>query len=132
MSNKLFNLKNKTALITGASHGLGMAIAIGLAKAGAKIVINGRSRKRLDAATKVYKKQGVNVASYVFDVTKEKQVIKSIKKIEKEVGPIDILVNNAAIIERVPILEMEVKDFTNVLTVDLVGPFIMAKHVVPG
>ena len=65
-------------------------------------------------------------------VTKEKQVIKRIRQIEKEIGPIDILVNNAAIIERVPILDMPVKDFTNVLTVDLVGPFIMAKHVVPG
>ncbi|HHH49945.1 MAG TPA: gluconate 5-dehydrogenase [Saprospiraceae bacterium] len=130
--NKLFDLKSKTALITGASHGLGMAIAIGLAKAGATIVINGRSKKRLDAAKKIYKQQGIKVAAYVFDVTKEKQVIKRIRQIEKEIGPIDILVNNAAIIERVPILDMPVKDFTNVLTVDLVGPFIMAKHVVPG
>lgn len=130
MSLNLFNLEGKTALVTGASHGLGMAIAVGLANAGAKIVVNGRSQERLDNAKKEYAKQGVEVATYVFDVTKEEEVIIALDKMEKEVAPIDILVNNAAIIERVPILEMKVEDFRRVIDIDLVGPFIMAKNVV--
>lgn len=130
MSLSLFDLSGKTALITGASHGLGMAIAIGLTNAGAKIIINGRSQERLEKAKKEYAAAGVEVAAYEFDVTNEKQVVKSIDAMEKAVAPIDILVNNAAIIKRVPILEMEVEDFRQVLDIDLVGPFIMAKHVV--
>ena len=130
MSLQLFDLTGKTALITGASHGLGMAIAIGLAKAGATIIINGRSQERLDAAKIEYAKKGVNVSAYVFDVTQEEQVITALDAMEKEVAPIDILVNNAAIIKRVPILEMKAEDFRQVIDIDLVGPFIMAKNVV--
>lgn len=132
MRNTLFDLTGKIALVTGASHGLGMAIAVGLANAGATIVINGRSQERLDAAIKEFGEKGVKVSAYVFDVTSESQVISSLATIEKEVGAIDILVNNAAIIKRTPILDMEVNDFKAVLNVDLIGPFIMAKHVVPG
>ncbi len=130
MSLSLFDLSGKTALVTGASHGLGMAIAIGLANAGASIIVNGRSQERLDKARDVYAKAGVKVATYVFDVTDEKQVDGALDSMEKEVAPIDILVNNAAIIKRVPILEMEAEDFRQVLDIDLVGPFIMAKNVV--
>ncbi len=130
MSLQLFDLTGKTALVTGASHGLGMAIAVGLAKAGATIIINGRSQERLDAAKIEYAKQGVKVSAYVFDVTKEDQVIKALDAMEKEVAPVDILVNNAAIIKRVPILEMKAEDFRQVIDIDLVGPFIMAKNVV--
>ncbi len=127
---KLFDLSGKTALVTGASHGLGMAVAKGLAKAGARIVINGRDEGRLEAAKKEYRASGVEVFTYAFDVTDEPGVIQALSRIEKEVAPIDILVNNAGIIKRIPILEMEVEAFREVLDVDLVGPFIMAKHVV--
>ena len=127
---KLFDLTGKIALVTGASHGLGMAIAKGLAGAGATIIINGRSEERLKSARIAYKKAGFNVHSYVFDVTDEPQVIAQLDLMESEVGNIDILVNNAAIIERVPILEMEVADFRRVVDIDLVGPFIMAKNIV--
>lgn len=132
MRNTLFDLTGKIVLVTGASHGLGMAIAVGLANAGATIVINGRSQERLNAAIKEFADKGVKVSAYVFDVTSESQVINSLAMIEKEVGAIDVLVNNAAIIKRTPILDMEVNDFKDVLNVDLIGPFIMAKHVVPG
>lgn len=132
MSLDLFNLKGKRALVTGGTHGLGMAIATGLGKAGAEIIINDISEDKLQNARKEYLRNGLTVHTYHFDVTNEKQVIDSIKKIEKEVGPIDILVNNAGIIKRVPILDMAVDDFKLVLDVDLVAPFIMAKHVVPG
>ncbi|HHH53447.1 MAG TPA: SDR family NAD(P)-dependent oxidoreductase, partial [Bacteroidetes bacterium] len=129
MSLELFDLTGKVALITGASHGLGMAIAKGLAKAGATIVVNGRSAPRLEKAKKEYAKDGIKAHTYVFDVTKEDQVIASLEKIVDEVGEIDILVNNAGIIKRIPIVDMDVEEFREVLDVDLVGPFIMAKHV---
>ncbi len=132
MSLALFDLTGKTAFISGASHGLGMAIGIGLSRAGARIIINGRSAQRLEHAANQYKNNGVEVAWYQFDVTDENAVQKNVAKMEAEVGPIDILVNNAAIIKRTPILEMSVDDFKEVLTVDLVSPFIVAKSVVPG
>lgn len=130
MSSDLFDLTGKTALVTGGTHGLGMAIATGLASVGAKIVINDISQEKLDSAKKQYSENGINVATYLFDVTKEEQVIEGLKEIEQEVAPIDILVNNAGIIKRTPILEMEVSDYRQVIDVDLVGPFIMAKYVV--
>lgn len=130
MSLELFDLTGKTALVTGGTHGLGMAIATGLAEAGAKIVVNDLLEDKLENARKEYKENGIDVATYVFDVTNEAQVIDALNTIEKEVAPIDILVNNAGIIKRVPMLEMDVDEFRQVIDIDLVGPFIMAKHVV--
>ena len=133
MSINLFDLTGKTALVTGAVHGLGMAMAKGLGHAGAKIVINDRSsHETVDAAVAEYKSVGIDAYGYVFDVTDEAAVIESIKKIEAEVGPIDILINNAGIIKRTPIVEMEVKDFAEVINVDLISPFIMSKAVAKG
>ncbi len=132
MSHPLFDLKGKTALITGATHGLGMAIAMGLGEAGANIVVNGRSRERVNAALEKYKMAGFNTNGYVFDVTDEKQVTNHISLIEKEVGPIDILVNNAGIIQRTPMVDMPVEEFRKVIDVDLVAPFIVSKQVVKG
>lgn len=129
----IFDLTGKIALITGATHGLGQAMAIGLGKAGATLVINGASsQEKLDNAISEYKSLGLTAYGYRFDVTNETQVIENILKIEKEVGPIDILINNAGIIKRTPLEEMEVADFEQVIKVDLVGPFIMSKHVVKG
>ncbi len=133
MSINLFDLKGKVALITGATHGLGMAMAKGLGYAGATLIINGASsQQKLDKAVNDYKSEGLNAFGYLFDVTDETSVQKNIKKIESEVGVIDILVNNAGIIKRTPLEEMEVKDFEQVLKVDLVSPFIVSKHVVKG
>lgn len=133
MSINLFDLTGKVALITGSTHGLGQAMAIGLGKAGATLVINGASsQKKLDTAVAHYKSLGISASGYLFDVTKEDQVIKNIADIEQEVGPIDILVNNAGIIKRTPLVDMEVNDFKDVIDVDLVSPFIMSKHIVKG
>ncbi|ANW95229.1 gluconate 5-dehydrogenase [Wenyingzhuangia fucanilytica] len=133
MSKQLFDLTGKVALITGATHGLGMAMAKGLGFAGATIVVNGNSsQEKLDTAVAAYKELGLNAHGYLFDVTNEEQVIASVKKIEKEVGAIDVLVNNAGIIKRTPLVEMEVADFKQVIDVDLVSPFIVSKAVVPG
>ena len=133
MSLNLFDLTGKTALITGATHGLGKAMAIGLGKAGATLVVNGASsREKLDNAVAEYKTLGLKAHGYLFDVTNEAMVMENISKIEKEVGHIDILVNNAGIIKRIPLEEMEVADFEEVVKVDLVSPFIVSKHVVKG
>lgn len=133
MSINLFDLKGKIALVTGGTHGLGQAMAIGLGKAGATLIINGASsQEKLDKAVEQYKAAGIKTHGYLFDVTNEDLVIKNISKIEEEVGHIDILVNNAGIIKRTPLEEMEVSDFEQVLKVDLVSPFIMSKHVVKG
>jgi len=132
MSLELFNLKGKVALVTGGTHGLGMAIAKGLGNAGAKIVVNDIFQDKLDAAKEDYAKDGFDVATYNFNVTEEKEVIEGIAKIEKEVGPIDILVNNAGIIKRIPIEEMTVEEFSEVINIDLIGPFIMSKAVIKG
>jgi gluconate 5-dehydrogenase len=130
MASDLFDLTGKTALVTGGTHGLGMSIAIGLANAGAKIVVNDLSVDKLENAKKEYKTRGIDVSAYLFDVTNEGAVDKGITAIEKEVGVVDILVNNAGIIRRIPLLEMEVKDFELVMKIDVTGPFIMAKRVV--
>ncbi|TXG39485.1 gluconate 5-dehydrogenase [Seonamhaeicola maritimus] len=133
MSIKLFDLTGKVALITGATHGLGMAMAKGLGNAGATIVVNGASsQEKLNKAVKEYQGLGLKAHGYLFDVTNEEQVIKNITKIEAEIGPIDILVNNAGIIKRTPLEDMEVTDFEQVIKVDLVSPFIMSKAIVKG
>jgi gluconate 5-dehydrogenase len=132
MSLELFDLTGKVALVTGGTHGLGMAIAKGLAKAGAKIVVNDIFQEKLDAAKAEYAIDGIDAAVYNFDVTDEEAVIAGIAKIESEVGPVDILVNNAGIIKRIPLEQMSVQDFSDVINIDLVAPFIMSKHVVKG
>lgn len=132
MINELFDLNGKVALITGGTHGIGMAIGITLGKAGAKICVNDLMESRLQEAKEKYKEEGINVYTIVFDVTDEAQVDSAISTIEKEVGTIDILVNNAGIIKRIPILDMPISDFRQVIDVDLVAPFIVAKRVAPG
>lgn len=132
MSQNLFDLSGKTALVTGGTHGLGMAIATALANAGATIIINDLSRDKLEAAKKEYAENGITIHPYLLDVTDEAAAEHTVVLIEKEVGPIDILVNNAGIIKRIPILEMKAEEFRQVLDVDLTGPFIMAKTVAKG
>jgi gluconate 5-dehydrogenase len=129
MSLSLFDLTGKRALITGASHGLGMSMATGLANAGAEIIINGTSAEKLGQAIKEYAASGINAKGYVFDVTEEAAVKANIEKIENEIGPINILVNNAGIIKRIPVVDMKVSEWQQVINVDLTGPFIMSKEV---
>jgi len=126
----LFDLSGKVALITGGTHGLGMAMAKGLGEAGARLVINGHTPSKMEKALAVYKEAGLEAHGYLFDVTDEEAVQNSVAKIVAEVGPIDILVNNAGIIKRVPLEDMDTADFQAVVNVDLVAPFIMSKHVV--
>lgn len=129
--NELFDLTGKVTLVTGGTHGIGMAVGKTLAKAGAKLCVNDISEERLAACKAEYAKDGIDVYTLVFDVTNEEDVNKGITQIENEVGPVDILVNNAGIIKRIPILDMPIKDFVQVLDVDLVAPLIVAKRVAP-
>lgn len=129
MSLSLFDLTGKRALVTGATHGLGMSMAAGLANAGAQLIINDISQEKLEQAIEEYKKMGIDAKGYLFDVTDEAAVIANVAKMEEEVGPIDILINNAGIIKRIPVIDMEVADWEQVLKIDLTGPFIMAKHI---
>ncbi|MBO5266537.1 MAG: gluconate 5-dehydrogenase [Ruminiclostridium sp.] len=126
-----FSLKGKVALVTGASYGIGFAIAKGLAEAGAKIVFNDIKQELVDKGLEAYKEAGIDANGYVCDVTSEEQVNEMVAKIEKEVGVIDILVNNAGIIKRIPMCEMSAADFRAVIDVDLNAPFIVAKAVIP-
>jgi gluconate 5-dehydrogenase len=129
--NELFDLTDKVALITGGTHGIGMAIGKVLGKAGAKICVNDLSEEKLEACKVEYKVAGINVFTVVFNVTDEADVDRGISIIEKEVGTIDILINNAGIIKRIPILDMRIADFKQVIDVDLVAPLIVSKRVAP-
>ncbi len=129
---KQFSLEGKVALVTGAAYGIGFAIAKGLAAAGAKIAFNCRGEKHMEEAIKAYEAEGIEAHGYYADVTKEDEVIDLVNKIEQDLGGIDILVNNAGIIKRIPMIEMETSDFRQVVDIDLVAPFIVAKHVIPG
>lgn len=127
-----FDLTGKIALITGASYGIGYAIAKAFYAAGATIVFNDINEEKVNNGLASYQKDGIKAHGYVFDVTDEKSVNEAIEKITKEVGVIDILVNNAGIIKRIPALEMSAADFKQVVDVDLNGPFIVSKAVAPG
>ena len=126
---QLFDLTGKRALITGGTHGLGMAMAKGLGQAGAELIINDLSIEKLENAIKEYERVGIKAHSSLFDVTNDTEVKTSINAIEKEIGPIDILINNAGIIKRTPMVDMEASDFRQVIDVDLIAPFIVSKYV---
>ncbi|MGD9994836.1 MAG: gluconate 5-dehydrogenase [Salinivirgaceae bacterium] len=132
MINNLFDLTGKVALITGGTHGIGMAIGMVLGKAGATVCVNGRSDEKLQKAKQEFQQQGLTIRTFKFDVTNETKVDKGISELEQQLGPVDILVNNAGIIKRIPILDMPVADFKQVIDIDLVAPFIVSKRVVPG
>lgn len=126
-----FSLEGKVALVTGASYGIGFAIATGFAKAGAKIVFNDIKQELVDKGLAAYKELGIEAKGYVCDVTNEDQVNAMVAQIEQEVGPINILVNNAGIIKRIPMHEMTAAEFRQVIDIDLNGPFICSKAVIP-
>ena len=127
----MFDLTGKVAWVTGASYGIGYAIASGLAKAGATIVFNDIKQELVDKGLAAYAADGIDAKGYVCDVTDEDAVQALVKTIEAEVGVIDILVNNAGIIKRIPMCEMSAADFRQVIDVDLNAPFICSKAVIP-
>ena len=129
----LFDLQGKVALVTGGTHGIGMAVAMALGSAGAKVCVNNSGNlEKLVAAKQTFAEAGIEVYTLPFDVTDEAAVDAAISQIEADVGSIDILVNNAGIIKRVPILDMPVEEYRQVIDVDLIAPFMVGKRVAPG
>ena len=126
-----FRLDGKIALVTGASHGIGFAMAKALSNAGAKVIFNSSTEDGLKKGLEAYKKENIDAKGYVCDVTNEEEVKKMVADIEKNIGEIDILINNAGIIKRIPMTDMSVDEFNSVIDVDLIAPFIMAKAVLP-
>ena len=127
----MFRLDGKVALVTGASYGIGFAIAKALAQAGATIVFNDIKQELVDKGLVSYEAEGIKAYGYVCDVTDEDAVNALVTTVEKEIGVIDILVNNAGIIKRIPMHEMSAAEFRQVIDVDLNAPFICSKAVIP-
>ena len=127
-----FDLSGRVAVVTGGGSGLGLAIARGLAQAGARVVINGRNRAKLDAAAAALAGEGLAVTVHAFDVTDEGAVNAGIADIERTVGPVDILVNNAAVNNRKPFDQYTLAEWRALQDTNFDGPFLVTRAVVPG
>ena len=126
------DLSGRLAVVTGAARGLGHAIAHGLARAGAQVVLNGRNRAALDTAAKRIQADGGNAVIAPFDVTDRKAVRAGVAAIEAQHGAIAILVNNAGIQRRGPVVEFSAEDWDAILATNLTAPFVVAQAVLPG
>ena len=126
----LFNIEGKRILITGSTGGIGYVLAEGLAKAGASVILNGRTQDKVDAAINSFSKQGFNVTGFAFDISNAIEVEHHITQIEIVHGKIDVLVNNAGIQHRGPLEDFNLEDWNNVLNINLTGAFIVSKAVV--
>jgi gluconate 5-dehydrogenase len=126
-----FALAGKTALVTGAGSGLGFAIARGLAAAGARVVLNGRNRDKLEAAAAILRQDGLAVEIAAFDVADPGAVRRGVAAVQAAVAPIDILVNNAGIQHRAKIVDFADADWRRLMATNLDAPFYMARAVIP-
>ena len=123
--NQLFDLRGKTALVTGSGGGLGFTIARGLAQAGASVVLNGRNQDKLAHATQALTADGLSAWDCAFDVTHEQQVCAGIEQIVQRAGAIDVLVNNAGITRRGALVDLDVTDWDAVISTNLTAPFLV-------
>ena len=128
MSNTLFNLEGRTALVTGSSRGLGLAIATGLAEAGATIVLNGVDRDRLQGSVASLQKKGFSVSGSSFDVTDEAAVVAAFEVFDADGIEIDIVVNNAGIQYRKPIVELDSANWQRVIDTNLTSAFLVSRE----
>jgi gluconate 5-dehydrogenase len=124
-----FKLDGRRALITGSSGGIGLALAEGLARAGAKVVLNGRDAGRVAAAAAPLRAKGLDVAEMAFDVTDAKAVEAGVAKIEAELGPINILINNAGIQRRMSLEDFSDETWSELMRTNLDSVFYVAKAV---
>jgi gluconate 5-dehydrogenase len=127
-----FDLTGRTALIPGSSQGIGLALARGLAQAGAALILNGRDRKKLEAAAAQLRAEGCKVATAAFDVTDGAASAEGVATAAATAGPIDILINNAGIHRRAPLLEMTETQWREVIDTDLTSAFLVSRAVAPG
>ena len=126
-----FDLTGKVALVTGAYRGLGLAIAKGLAQAGATVVLNGRKPEALATAAKALADAGLRASTAVFDVTDTAAVRRGVDGIEASYGHLDIVVNNAGIQRRHPIAEFPKQDWDDVIATNLTAPFLVSQAALP-
>ncbi len=131
MKNKLFDLTGKIAMVTGASRGLGEAVAVALAKAGASIAVCGRSRSDMDKVVARIDKAGGKARGFFLDVLNKSKVVESVCDIQEYFGQIDILVNNAGVNYRVPVLEFPEDEWDRIIDTNLKGYFLVTQAVVP-
>ena len=131
MPSNPFDLSGKVALVTGAYRGLGFAIAKGLAQAGATAVLNGRRPAELADAARALAAEGLRAATAVFDVTDAAAIRRAVDGLEASYGHLDIVVNNAGIQRRKPIVEFERKDWDDVIATNLTAPFLVSQAALP-
>jgi gluconate 5-dehydrogenase len=129
---RLFSLAGAVALVTGSSAGIGLALARGLAGAGARVVVNGRTQATVDAAVDALRGDGAEAAPAVFDVTEPAQVADAVRRIESDIGPIDVLVNNAGIQRRAPLEDYPDETWRELMRANLDSVFYVSKAVAQG
>ncbi|MDO6966553.1 SDR family oxidoreductase [Rhizobium alvei] len=125
----LFDLKQRIALITGSSQGIGLALARGLTEHGARVLINGRDADRLHAAAETLGARGLSCGTFAFDVTQAEAVNAAIEDIESTIGPIDILVNNAGLQHRAPLDQFPDDKWDALLTTNISSAFYVSRAV---
>ena len=126
-----FDLSGRQALVTGSGSGLGFAIARGLGRAGARVVLNGRNRAKLEAAAATLAEERIAAAIVPFDVTDADAVDAAIAGIAREHGPVDILVNNAAMNRRRAFEKFTLEEWRELQAANLDGPFLVTRAVIP-
>jgi len=131
-TDNLFDLTGRRVLVTGSSRGIGLALARGLGRAGAELILNGRNSETLQKAVESLKADGLQAVGKCFDITDENAVIETIIAIESDLGPIDILINNAGIQRRFTLLEMEKKAWDEVIGTNLTGAFLVSRAIAKG
>ena len=128
----MFNLEGKNAFISGASRGLGRQFANALAKAGAHVVITSRTLESLEKTKQEIEAIGRKCINIEMEVLEEESIINAVKKAETELGPINILINNAGCNIRKPALEVTWEDWETVVDTNLKGAFFLAKEIARG
>src|ERR1700719_3581919 len=128
MSQALFDLFGRTALVTGSSRGLGRAIADGLAKAGARLIVNGIDPARVAVAVAQFRAAGHAAEGAAFDVTDEAAIVKAFERFDAKGIAIDILVNNAGIQVRKPLVEFTTEEWRRVIETNLTSAFVIARE----
>ena len=128
----LFALNGKLVLVTGSNRGIGYALARGLACAGATVVLNGRDRERTEAAVRSLTEEGLVASTSIADVTDREAVNREVARIEQQFGAIDVLVNNAGIQHRAPLIEFPAERFDAIMRANVYGPFFVAQAAAKG
>ncbi len=125
----LFSLQGKRVLITGSARGIGNLLAQGVAEHGAEVIINSTTQEKSEAVAADFRAKGFKAHAVAFDVTNTEAVHQAIDHIEQNIGPIDVLINNAGIQRRHPFCEFPEKDFDDIIAVNTKAVFIVSQAV---